>query len=239
MEEHALKPLTDGIILLVGVKASNFDEELRTHPRITMWDSQQEHWTNKDIPTNTRAIFITRWIGHNAFGNVLAQARKRGITIFNQEGTGVIARKVKQLLNIEQPIVKKEKEAMTTETTESTEKLRRGRLNTLIPFIQWEKNNTDNARLLLHKAQELKVPTTLKSLTQFVMKQRKKINYISDKPKKIKTVENEENVSIQMFDNAIKELQEMRKFFVETMKDNKELRKKLDSFKKMLQEVKL
>lgn len=99
-EAKPLHALQDGVVVLVGVKASNFDDEIRTHPRVIMWDSQNEHWLNKNLPTNTRAVFMTRFIGHNAYDNIVKEARKRRITIFNPQGTGIIVKQVKELLNI-------------------------------------------------------------------------------------------------------------------------------------------
>ena len=99
-EVQPLQPLNGGLVLIVGAKASNFDEEIKTHPRVIIWDSQHEHWTSKDIPSNVRAVFVTRWIGHNAFSNLLSTARKRHITMFNPEGTGIIAKQVRELLSM-------------------------------------------------------------------------------------------------------------------------------------------
>ena len=49
---------------------------------------------------------MTRWIGHNSFGTILAEARKRHITMFNPEGTGIIAKQVKELLDMnKQPTI--------------------------------------------------------------------------------------------------------------------------------------
>src|SRR6187431_736548 len=97
---NALQPLPDGLVLIVGVKSSNFNDEIRTHPRVVIWDSQQKHWTDKDLPSNTRAVFMTRFIGHQEFNNIVISARKRKITVFNPEGTGLIVKQVKELLNM-------------------------------------------------------------------------------------------------------------------------------------------
>jgi len=247
-EVKPLKPLDSGIVLLVGVKASNFDDELKTHPRVVMWDSQNEHWTNKDLPSNTRAVFMTRFLGHAAFANIVAQARKRQITIFNPNGTGVIARQVKELLSIgpkeevevEVPEVYvptervwKMKEEETEVVSNKGRKLgEKGKLNALIPFIDFNKNNIDNARgFLAKKAKELGIETTEGSIAQFVMKQRQKRGQVS--PEKKKSVESKD-VTVEMFDAIIKQLQDMRQFFVATVAENNSLRAKLESLKKAL-----
>ena len=243
-EVKPLKPLDSGIVLLVGVKASNFDDELKTHPRVVMWDSQNEHWTNKDLPSNTRAVFMTRFLGHAAFANIVAQARKRQITIFNPNGTGIIAKQVRELLAINYPKpveevqipserVWKMKEEETEVVSNKGRKLgEKGKLNALIPFIDFNKNNIDNARgFLAKKAKELGIETTEGSIAQFVMKQRQKRGQVS--PEKKKSVESKD-VTVEMFDAIIKQLQDMRQFFVATVAENNSLRAKLESLKKAL-----
>lgn len=100
MESKPLTALTSGVIVIVGAKNSNFDTDIKTHPRVILWDSQEQDWWAKDLPTNCRAVFITRFIGHAAFGKIITEARKRQITIFNPQGTGRIAESVRQLLGI-------------------------------------------------------------------------------------------------------------------------------------------
>jgi hypothetical protein len=72
-EIKPLQPISGGVVLIVGVKSSNLDDEIRTHPRVVIWDSQQEHWTNKDMPANTRAVFMTRFLSHVSFDKITAE----------------------------------------------------------------------------------------------------------------------------------------------------------------------
>jgi hypothetical protein len=228
-----LQPLSDGIVLLAGVKASNFGDEIRTHPRVVMWDSQQQHWLNKDLPSNTRAVFVTRFIGHNAFAGILSQARKRHITIFNPEGTGIIARQVKELLGI----VTNGHTDMETIMPEIVTKTRPKTGGKIVPkllplrsLIDFSKGNVDNAHVLMARAKELGIDTTMGSLSQMVSALRRK----RTSPPSIHT--EKVDVSVQMLDNAIKELKDMRQFFIETVAENRSLRQKLDKFKKLFEE---
>jgi hypothetical protein len=224
-----LQPLSHGNILIVGAKASNFDEEILTHPRIILWSSQQEHWTNKDLPQNVRAVFVTRWIGHNAFGKILAEARRKQITMFNPEGTGQIAKQVKELLNMTKPAEVVVEPPVNSVQIPKTAK----KLHLLLPFIDWNKSNSDNARFLMSgKLSELGLTSTFLSLSNFIGIERKKRSGIPLKPyaPKTKTVD----VSVQILDNMVKELQDMRDFLVATTEENKSLKMRIEKFKKVL-----
>ena len=108
-----------------------------------------------------RAVFITRFISHSVFSRIVKDARKRGITLFNPEGTGKITKQIKELLNLT-PQQKVETTEMTPPKGEE-----RSKLDALIPFINWEMGKAQNAReILMPKAQELGIQTTLGSLTQ-------------------------------------------------------------------------
>ena len=258
-EPKPLRPLESGIILLVGTKASNFSDEIRNHPRIVMWDSQQEHWTNKDMPSNTRAVFMTRFMGHSAFTKIVTEARKKNITIFNPTGTGIIVRQVRELLGLNlttprslpgvvlsgpEDVVTKTKETVVTDTTQV-----KGKLKALIPFLDFAHSNVDNARKLIGKAKEMGIETTIGSLSQLAMVERRKQGASPSpmrlkarvlKPKVISTppkLEEAVDVSVEILDNLIKGLQDMRAFFVATVNENNELRARVDKFKKAMEGI--
>jgi hypothetical protein len=236
-----MKPLAHGNILIVGTKASNFDEEIRTNPRVILWDGQHENWVRKDIPQNVQAIFFTRFIGHNAFGKIVAEARKKHLTVFNPLGTGTIARQVKELLGSVEPVqkfeieTKKEVETMTT-----TKVTGYGKLPVFIPFIDFTLNNRANAKILMEKAKELGVESTPDSLANFVGAYRRKMNHSSHRRTRVKTetVKTVQTIdtSVEMLDNMIKDLTDMRAYLIETTRENKALKAKLDKFKKVFNE---
>jgi hypothetical protein len=251
MDGQPLKPLTHGNILIVGAKASNFSEEIKTHPRVMIWDSQNEHWTNKDLPSNIQAIFFTRWVGHAPFSRILGEARKRHITLFNPDGTGMIAKQVKELLAIKEETEMATVHVELPQTVKYDRKLEvknpypSSKLHVFLPYIDWDKNNTENANTLIKKAEELGVTTTLPSLANFIGVQRKKVTGKGLKDthpivKKVKpvTVKSDTgiDVSVQMFDEAIKNLQDMRTFFLDTVEENRRLKIRLDKFKKMVED---
>lgn len=225
MEMKALTPLTHGTVLIVGAKASNFDDEIRTHPRVTIWDSQNEHWTSKDLPDNTRAVFMTRFIGHTASSKILSEARKRQITIFNPEGTGIIVRQVKELLNLT-PQVKKEQTIMEVAVAAEG----KGKLTPLIEFIDFSKSNIENARFLYAQAQALNIPTTEQSLSQLVAVQRRKGHHTAVP----RSLRGKLDVSVEILDNAIQSLKDIRDFLLSTTRENAKLREKLERFKSIV-----
>lgn len=233
-EIKPLQPLTNGgVVLIVGAKASNFDEEIKSHPRVVIWDSQQEHWTDKDMPLNTRAVFLTRFLSHAAFGKITGEARKRNINIFNpgEGGTGIIARQVKELLGIgARPPV--EEHVERPHVDEDTGVNSRGKLNPLLPFIDYSKSNAENARVLLAKAGELGIETTEGSLSNLVGYQRRKRSETGVP----KSLQSKLDVAVQLLDNAVKDISDMRQFLVETVEENKALRLRVEKFRKVLEE---
>jgi hypothetical protein len=237
MKVKPLQPLTHGSILIVGAKASNFSDEIKNHPRVTVWDSQEQHWTDKNLPANTRAVFVTRFIGHAAFKNIIEEARKRQITIFNPEGTGIIVRQVKELLSLnkEETMTTINESMHTHPTTPKTEvkvnpKGQHGKLHALIPFINFNQSNTENADILMLKATELHITSTRDSLANFVGNQRKAKQFPSkSKVKSVSSNSNKSSVksldaSIEIFDDIIKNLKDMRQFLIDTTRENGELR---------------
>ena len=202
-----MKPLTHGSILIAGTKISNLPKELREHPRLILWDSQDRRWALKELPVNTQAVFTTRWIGHNEFDHILKEVRKKNIVIFPMSGTGAIIKGVRELLDI------KSEEDMR----------KRGKLDPLVQFIDPEKSHADNGRIMFEKAQELNIPTTLRSVIKLASKTRRQEN--SEIPL---------DISVQMLDEMIKSMNDMRDFLVATTKENQELKARIDNFKKML-----
>jgi hypothetical protein len=260
--EKPLLPLSSGNILLVGVKASNLTDELRTHPRIVVWDSQNEHWTNKDMPTNVRVVFMTRFISHNTSVRILAEARKRQLLVFNPDGTGSIIRQVKELLSLtrvqntewNQPMPTTNTTTMNTtnesvnttnesiqETTSMTKPYQpHNKLEPLVQFIDFTKSNTENARVLLEKAKELNITTTENSLANKVATLRTKQKSTSV-PKPVlqkKTISpavvSKMDVSVEILNNIIKDLTDMREFLILTVEENHLLRDRMNTLKKAL-----
>jgi hypothetical protein len=246
-EAKPLQPLPFGNVLIVGTKPSNLDEELRTHPRVILWDSQHESWTSKDVPHNVRAIFVTRFIGHSAFAKILAEARKKQITIFNPQGTGIIARQVKELLATPSSVQPTIVEELTTTVEQPTipqetiveSKNKPGKLTPLHKLIDFKRTNKENAEVLLIEAKLRGITTTRASILQLLVVQRRKVGAFTRKKAVVPTTSKkvqDVDVSVQILDEMIKGLTDMRQFIVSTVEENNFLRVKLAKFKKMIEE---
>lgn len=249
-----LNRLSHGNILLVGVKASNFDNDIKNHPRIIMWDSQDQRWTHNDVPHNVRAIFMTRFVGHTIFDKIVKEARKKQITIFNPQGTGMIVKQVKELLDMPRPaLVKPLTEKVETKpmTTATETKSKTGgatvkghsKLNVLMQYLDSSKTVIENARFMYEKAKELGIDTTVGSIAQKVSVANRRRPYM-ERPGAQKKAQYEAGVPtrihkhvdvvVEILDNMVKELQDMREFLVATTEENKTLKSRIDNFKKML-----
>lgn len=218
-----LQPLSHGSVLIVGAKASNFDRDITGNSRVIIWDSQNLHWTGKSLPDNTRAVFLTRFIPHSETESIIKEARKRQITLFNVDGTGIINKQVRELLGMtNQQLVEKIDEVLQT----------KGKLKPLIPLIDFSKSNVENAKVLMQNALEHGINTTEASLAQLVVQQRRK-QHGTAVPKSIRT---KVDVSVEILDTAINNLKDVRDFLISTVEENTQLREKLAKFKKMIAE---
>lgn len=68
-----------GRVIIVGGRTTNFSDEMRRDPRIEFWDSTDPKAHARDLPSNARALFFTRFINHEWAGRLRKQAKKRGI----------------------------------------------------------------------------------------------------------------------------------------------------------------
>lgn len=219
-----MKPLTHGSVLIAGAKASNFGDDIKNHPRIIMWDSQDgsTRWAHKPVPENTQAILTTKWIGHAEFDNLMKEARRRRILMFPRLGTGQIAKMVIELLTV--PKVEEEMEAIVNS--------QKGKLTPLVRFIDPEKTQKDNAIFLLAKAEELKIETNIASVTNLVYRKTKD----TKKPEVTLKPPSNLDVVVGIFDNAIKELQDAREYIILVTEENRLLKARIEKFKKSLDE---
>lgn len=246
---NPLHLLTHGSILIVGAKASNFSDEIKNNPRVAMWDSESKNPGERDLPVNTRAIFFTRWCGHSNFASVMKEARKRRITVFTPQGTGVIAKQVKELLGMNgTEVTKVEAPHLTVEYPETlveakTKMPYKNKLKPLIQFLDVNKTDAQNGAVLLAKAQELGIQTTIKSLTVFSSREKRKIRGIvgpvykrtpiTRTPKTLPKYERVD-VTIEIFDGIIKEMTDMREFLVKTVEENATLKARIAKFKQFM-----
>lgn len=260
-----LQPLTYGNILIIGTKVNNFADEIKNHPRVIMWESSDRTgYANKIIPTNVRAIFMTRFIGHDAAVKLLKEARNRGMTTFHPEGTGQIAKQVRELLGLnkqeqketEQPTVTTTHEVKLPQTVEEVIKEetpvahsithgQQGKLQPIHKYHRPELTKLEAARIMFAEAEKLGIQTTLASVVQLVYVMRRKAageptrTYRrGPKPSSVPMKEAkvaETDVVVVLLDRLVGEMRDIRQYLVETVAENKKLRAKMDNFRKMFE----
>lgn len=84
-------------ILVVGCRWSNLGPKLADHPKLILWNSQDEaKWTRQRIPREVGAMLLLKWISHPASNRLMDEAKERGIHYTGLISTG----DVRQLLHL-------------------------------------------------------------------------------------------------------------------------------------------
>lgn len=124
----------------------------------------------------------------------------------------------------------------TGKITFTTEEIKmevvKGKLTSLIPFVDWTKSNAENAKILMRKCIELKIKSTEASLAQWMSNQRLKQSGTAIP----KSARPKLDISVELLDNMIKEIGDMRDFLIATCEENRILRAKVDKWKKIMEE---
>lgn len=69
-----------GVALVVGAQRRNVGDYLFEHKQLVYYSS--EDVCRRGLPTNTRAVVLTRFMRHAAFAKVVDEAKKRGLTVY-------------------------------------------------------------------------------------------------------------------------------------------------------------
>ena len=107
----------------------------------------------------------------------------------------------------------------------------KGKLTPLIPLINWNKSNAENGRELMKECHRRSIRTTIGSLTQFVALHRRKQDGVTAVPRSVRS---QLDISVEMLDEAIKGLSDMRDYLIATVEENRSLREKVAKFKKLM-----
>ena len=220
--------LTKGGIAIVMVGNTGFVKEFANDARVRFIDCKQTPGEQLDnlMPQNTKLIIITDGLPQYHSTWAFTYAKRRNILYLIRKSNQAIYETLKQAFNMNgngetKPTIEEIKDAQV-----------KGKLSILIPSIDFSKSNSENARMLVKKAIEFGIRTTENSLAQLVSIQRRKGNY-GGVPRSVRS---KLDVSVDMLDVMVKDLQEMRDFLIETTEENRLLRQKVDKFKKALDE---
>lgn len=222
-----------GKILIVGGYTKAWDS-FKKYDQLEFWSGEQKDIVkfvrDREIPANCKGVIISRFISHSELGIVMNKARARNLTVFANKADGEITSLLDQMT-----LHLREQSIQSSNGNHAVKKIgEKGKLNALIPFLDFAKTNVENARALLIKAKELGIETTEMSLSQWTMIQRKKR---SGQTGVVKSVKSKLDLSVDMLDAMIRDLEGMRDYLIAITEENRVLKTKLDKFKKAFTEI--
>lgn len=182
------------IVVLGGSPQRNWPMFM-VHPQIEFWDADKDRQLQyKDLPSNTKALLCSRFLGHAIYNKVAGRARKRHIKVYGPLGTNTIAEilfsatkppvllrddifvlpeKVSKIAVIQDELERLNEKGILPVNKETIDMVKtnvnpQGKLIPLMPFIDPNKTASDNADVLLAKAKEFGIHSTRMSLINFV-----------------------------------------------------------------------
>lgn len=218
--------LTKGGVVVVLHGATGVVKEYQSHPAIIFIDGQRKlPDLSTQVPSNTRGIIVTDGLDSMNHMWVTSYCRQRNIPWLLRKSNQAVYDTIKGFFPNGNEVAK-------PTSAEVKDEFQRGKLTVLIPFINFHESNAQNAKKLLRKAQELGIKSTEASLAQFVANQRRRQSGTAIP----KSARPQLDVSVDMLDEAIKNLTDMRDFLIKTCEENRILKAKLDKFKRAFEE---
>jgi hypothetical protein len=217
--------LNEGGGVVVFHSGNGHVQEFTNHPQVTFIhcnENTAEGYESK-IPLNTRAVILTDGLPQFPYAWIMAYVRRKNIIYLIRKSTPHIYETLKSLF----PPARK----ATLEQVKETQS--RGKLEVLFPLIDFNKSNIENAKILMRRAVELKIATTEGSLAQYVSKLRRQQSGTAV----VKSARPKLDISVEILDEAIKGLTDMREFLIATVEENRLLRAKYDKLKKAMEEL--
>lgn len=93
-----------GVIVIVGGRSTNVTHDMRTDPRLVFWDSTDPKSARKDLPSNTRAVLMTRYISHEMSHRITKEARRRNILCDTRQfETGELRAELQRIVDHQPP----------------------------------------------------------------------------------------------------------------------------------------
>jgi hypothetical protein len=220
--------LTKGGRIVVIIGNGGFVKEYEHHPQVTFFDIINYKTyadLNNVMPVDTKLVIITDGIPQPMYLWITSTyCRQKKIVFLVRRSNNAIYETLKKYLTVDNTLKVSPEEAKDT--------FQRGKLEPLIPLIDFSKSNTEMGKILMNKAVELGIRTTEGSLIQLVSNQRKKQNG-GTVPKSARS---QLDVSVEMLDQAIHGLTDIRDFLIATVEENRMLRQKVERFKKVMED---
>ena len=191
-------------------------QEYLSHAQVVHCTSHEE------IPSNVKLIIMAP--------DLMTMEKQWVFALHRQKGTPYLVRNSNQAVYQELKKLFGEKPKVTVE--EIKEVQTKGKLKQLIEYIDFSKSNAENAKILLRIANEKGIASTEGSLAQFVANKRREQGGTAV----VKSARSKLDVSVEMLDDAIKGLTDMRDYLIATVEENRILKAKLERLTKALTE---
>lgn len=218
---------SNGGTAVVMVGNTGLVQEFATNPRVKFIECTKLDGNDLQhvVPDNTRAVIITDGIPTYHHTWIHSFCRRKNVPYLVRKSNQAIYELLKQWF-ADAPVPK-----VTPQEAKDT--FVKGKLDPLIPMIDFKKSNSENARNLLRHATEMGISSTLGSLAQLVANQRRKTGQ-SDIPKSVRLPL---DLSVEMLDKAIEDLTSMRDFLIATTEENRMLKIKLGKLTEAFREM--
>lgn len=191
-------------------------QEYMSNPRVVHCTTYNE------IPSNVKLIIMSPDLMTMEKQWVFALNRTKNIPYLVRNSNQAVYEELKKLFRNEtKPTIEEVKETQV-----------KGKLKQLIEYIDFSKSNSENAKILLRIAHEKGITTTEGSLAQFVANHRREQSGTAV----VKSARPKLDISVELLDDAIKGLTDMREFLIATVEENRLLKTKLEKLTKALTE---
>lgn len=219
--------LTKGGIAVVACMAIGYVKEYANHPSVVFLDckSIKNEELESRVPQNVKAVILTDGLPQWHYAYLTSLARRRNIPFLVRKSTQHIYETLKGFFP-------NGGEAKPT-LEEIKDEQSKGKLTSLIPYIEWGLSNAENARKLMRICREKNIKSTEASLAQWMANQRRKHTGVTAVPRSARP---QLDVSVELLDNMIKDLSSMRDYLIATTEENRLLKSKLERFKKAMED---
>lgn len=220
--------LSNGGMVVVMVGVTGMVDEYRNNPQVQFIKCSEVEGNQLATlinPDTIKAAILTEGIPKYHYTWITSLCERKKVPYLMRRSNQAIYDLLKSLFTSDNGVA-----AATQE--DAKEAFVKGKLNALIPLIDFGKSNSENARNLMRECVSRGIKTTEGSLAQFVSNHRRKQSGTalpkSARPKL--------DVIVDLFDNMIKEMGDMRDFIIELADENRMLKIKVDKFKKAMEE---
>lgn len=212
------------VIVLVGTTGYVKEYEMNPQVKFIKCSEVPNGELSQHVPADTKVVILTEGIPQYHYMWATSFVRTKGLLYLVKKNNQAVYDTLKAFfVNGMQQVTSQDVQDAFT----------KGKLTPLIPLISWNMSNAENGRELMKECQKRGIRTTFGSLTQFVAIQRKKQSGVTAVPRSVRS---KLDVSVEMLDDMIKNLSDMRDFIIDTTEENRSLRAKVEKFKKVMED---